>query len=36
MFKNVVPIKVEEKKKESSIEKSKPKIKVEGKKLSFV
>ena len=36
MFKNVVPIKPVEKKKESSIEKSKPKIKVEEKKLSFI
>ena len=36
MFKNVVPIKPEEKKKESSIEKSKPKIKVEKKKVSFL
>lgn len=37
MFKNVVPIKEEEKKKKpSSIEKPKPIIKVEKKKLSFL
>ena len=37
MFKNVLPVKKEEKKKkESSIEKPKPIIKVEKKQLSFL